>query len=412
MPRKPKDEKKPKKHPKQKQKQSQQQNIIVNVGEIKPKRRRAKRAPRQPVVEIPTREFPKTIYQSVPVYIHEDQGRYGNLAPIDTTTILRRESVKSKMPILEDLGTIGTEGFTEILDVPTKRETLSELITPVSKARVPMIDEESAPIKTPRYSPDIRTPQEYPTLLSERGARGDYVPPYGERGMIPRATPKSAMMPSIPKERGMLEPRDMSTETSKKAEQKQMYREDIGSSILGLSQFNFEKPKEEVPFGVSLEEPVFTFPVQRGGYKSASNGSAGYESGSPGYVSEAERAPPAPREFISESRPFKPLFAPEKSRDIEIRLQKIREAKTGKPRQKRTRPEDIVAQYNQYIGFPPMKITDYNELSRKEKKLIKDQVEKYKIETDKLLEEERKRENEAKLGVKRVPRIRETLVSL
>jgi hypothetical protein len=395
MPRKPKAKKEPT------QKQSQRQTIVVNVGEIKPKRRRAKRAPRKPVVEIPTREFPKTIYQTVPVYIHEDQGRYANLAPIDTTTILRREPVKSRMPILEDLGTIGTEGFTEILDVPTKRETLSELITPVSKPKKPMIDEEGEPIKAPRYSPDIRIPQEMPTFEGM----------YGERGMIPRATPKSEMMPSIPKERGMLEPRDMSTEISKRAEQKQMYREDIGSSILGLSKFNFEKPKilqEEQPepqFGVSLEEPAFTFPEPRGGYKSASAESAGYESGSAGFVSESERAPPVPREFITGTRPFKSIFSPEKSRDVEAKLQKIREAKTGKPSQKRTRTEDIVALYNQYIGFPPMKIADYNELPRKEKKRIKDEVERYKIQNEKILEEERKRENEAKLGVKRVPRI-------
>jgi hypothetical protein len=384
MPRKPKAKKEPT------QKQSQRQSVVVNIGEIKPKRRRTKRVPRKPVVEIPTREFPKTIYQSVPVYIHEDQGRYSNLAPIDTTTILRREPVKSRMPILEDLGTIGTEGFTEILDVPTKRETLSELITPVSKPKKPMIDEESSPIKTLRYSPDIRTPQEMPTFEGL----------YGERGMIPRATPKSEIMPSIPKQKEILEPRDMSTEISKRAEQKQMYREDIGSSILGLSKFNFEKPKI-----LQEEQPEFRFPVPRGGYKSASTGSAGYESGSPGYISESERAPPEPREFITESRPFKPLFAPEKSRDIEIKLQKIREEQTGKPRQKRMRPEDIVAQYNEYIGFPPMKLADYNELSRKGKKAIKDEVEKYKKQNEKFLEEERKRENEAKLGVKRVPRI-------
>lgn len=362
MPRKSKDEKKPKKQPKQKQKQSQQQTIVVNVGEIKPKRRRAKRAPRKPVAEMLTREFPKTIYQSVPVYIHEDQGRYANIAPIDTTTILRREPVKSRMPILEDLGTIGTEGFTEILDVPTKRETLSELITPVSKPKKPMMDEEGEPIKAPRYSPDITTPQEMPTFEGL----------YGERGMIPRATPKSAMMPSIPKERGMLEPRDMSAEISKKAEQKQMYREDIGSSILGLSKFNFEKPKEEVPFGVSLEEPEFTFPEPRGGYKSASTGSAGYESGSPGYVSESERAPPAQREFITESRPFKPLFAPEKSRDIELKLQKIREERTGKPRQKRTRPEDFIAEYNKFlVGYLPLDLESYKELTPRQKKQYK-----------------------------------------
>jgi hypothetical protein len=266
------------------------------------------------------------------------------------------------MPILEDLGTIGTEGFTEILDVPTKRETLSELITPVSKPKKPMMDEEGEPIKAPRYSPDITTPQEMPTFEGM----------YGERGMIPRATPKSAMMPSIPKERGMLEPRDMSAEISKRAEQKQMYREDIGSSILGLSKFNFEKPKEEVPFGVSLEEPEFTFSVPRSGYKSASAESAGYESGSPGYVSESERAPPAQREFITESRPFKPLFAPEKSRDIELKLQKIREERTGKPRQKRTRPEDFIAEYNKFlVGYLPLDLELYKELTPRQKKQYK-----------------------------------------
>jgi hypothetical protein len=183
----------------------------------------------------------------------------------------------------------------------------------------------------------------------------------------------------------MLEPRDMSTEISKRAEQKQMYTEDIGSVILGLSKFNFEKPKilqEEQPepqFGVSLEEPAFTFPEPRGGYKSASTGSEGYESGSPGYVSESERAPPAQREFITESRPFKPLFAPEKSRDIELKLQKIREQKTGKPRQKRTRPEDFIAEYNKFlVGYLPLDLESYKELTAKQKKQYKTRLEKAK----------------------------------
>jgi hypothetical protein len=145
---------------------------------------------------------------------------------------------------------------------------------------------------------------------------------------------------------------------------------------LGLSKFNFEKPKEEVPFGVSLEEPEFTFPEPRGGYKSASTGSAGYESGSPGYVSESERAPPAQREFITESRPFKPLFAPEKSRDIELKLQKIREERTGKPRQKRTRPEDFIAEYNKFlVGYLPLDLESYKELTPRQKKQYKTRLE-------------------------------------
>lgn len=124
---------KPKKEPKPKkddikQGQQQTQNVIVNVADIKKAKPRKKRAPRRKPEEVQMyREFPKVVYIPPPLTI------YGDRLPEDTRpSITKPTEPPKKTPILEDIGSIGTEGAVQILDVPTKKEQLSELITPVA----------------------------------------------------------------------------------------------------------------------------------------------------------------------------------------------------------------------------------------------------------------------------------------
>ena len=113
---------------KQTQKQKQKQTVIVNIGDIKKTKPRRKRAPKR-IVEL-YREFPST------VYIPQPLTQYGDMAPTGGTparSITRPTETPKNMPILEDTGIVGTEGRgVEIMDIPTKKETLAELIAPVA----------------------------------------------------------------------------------------------------------------------------------------------------------------------------------------------------------------------------------------------------------------------------------------
>lgn len=112
---------------KQTQKQKQKQTVIVNIQQPKAKPRR-KRAPKRNI-EI-YREFPST------VYIPQQLTQYGDMMPSGGTparSITRPTETPKNMPILEDTGIVGTEGRgVEIMDIPTKKETLAELIAPVA----------------------------------------------------------------------------------------------------------------------------------------------------------------------------------------------------------------------------------------------------------------------------------------
>jgi len=116
---------------KQSQKQKQKQTVIVNIGDIKKRAPRKKRAPKRNV-EI-YREFPTASYIPQPLTIYGDMRGQPTPAP---RSIARPTEPSTTMPILEDTGIVGTEGRgVEILDVPTKKEALAELITPVSLPR-------------------------------------------------------------------------------------------------------------------------------------------------------------------------------------------------------------------------------------------------------------------------------------
>lgn len=124
-----------KKTDKETQKQEQKQTLIVNVGDVKktkPKPRK-KRAPKNTRELDMYRIAPQTVYKPSPLSFYSDiiipEGK--SETPARSIT-LPTEPVKTA-PILEDTGIVGTEGRgVEIMDVPTKKETLAELITPVA----------------------------------------------------------------------------------------------------------------------------------------------------------------------------------------------------------------------------------------------------------------------------------------
>lgn len=106
------------------------QNVYIKLdGYEKKSKKSSKRRKRRTVkkqyeqyipMQIP---FPApVIYQSsstIPYPIYRDR-------PVSTDI-----NPPSTKPFLEDIGTIGTEGRVEIMDRPTKKEQLSEFITPV-----------------------------------------------------------------------------------------------------------------------------------------------------------------------------------------------------------------------------------------------------------------------------------------
>jgi hypothetical protein len=112
---------------KQKQRQSVKQTVIVKVGET-PKRKRTyrKRVSRggQPKGEEQyIRPLPASnvIYQST---------QYLPQILEQTPTPKITEPEKKPKTLLEDVG-VGTEGFVKILELPSKRETIERLTTPV-----------------------------------------------------------------------------------------------------------------------------------------------------------------------------------------------------------------------------------------------------------------------------------------
>jgi hypothetical protein len=138
-----------------KQRQEQQQNITIKIGELKKKkpRRRPRKGPKAPGSEAPLRQLPPVVYQTLPQLVGYNPPQPTITAPPKPPTSIVAP-VKAKTTILEDVG-VGTEGFVEILERPTKRETLAELITPVDIPRM-QIDpvEEGSMFDIPRMQVD------------------------------------------------------------------------------------------------------------------------------------------------------------------------------------------------------------------------------------------------------------------
>jgi hypothetical protein len=118
---------------KQKQRQSQNVKVIVNLAEKRKRKRKSKpraKAQEKEAEVVGYKAFPpQIIYPSAPVVFSNFEAKP---APPVTLAQTVTERVRPPAGILEDIGVIGTEGVgVEILDKPTKRETLSELETPV-----------------------------------------------------------------------------------------------------------------------------------------------------------------------------------------------------------------------------------------------------------------------------------------
>lgn len=139
-----------------KQQQKQQQNISIKIGELptKKRRRRPRKGPSAPGREAPMRQLPPVVYQTLPqltYYGRPNESGVITAEPPKPTSIV--EPVKSKTSILEDIGMIGTEGPVEIIDVPTKRETLKELITPIEGPRTQVNPVENEPFLSKNIKP-------------------------------------------------------------------------------------------------------------------------------------------------------------------------------------------------------------------------------------------------------------------
>ena len=111
------------------------QTVVVKVGETPKKKRRARRKRSPPSSggdAVPMRQLPPVVYQvpaMVTGYTNQPAIMQPERVPVPITM---REPVRATVPILEDIGIVGTEGKgSEIIDVLSKNEQLSDLITPV-----------------------------------------------------------------------------------------------------------------------------------------------------------------------------------------------------------------------------------------------------------------------------------------
>lgn len=114
---------------KQKQKQSQSVKVIVNLPEKKQRRKRTRKPKQREAEVVDFKAFPpQIIYPSAPLTFYQ--------SPQEAPKSILSPPVPPRS-FLEDIGQVGTEGRVEILELPTKVETLQDLESPV-------------PVRTPR----------------------------------------------------------------------------------------------------------------------------------------------------------------------------------------------------------------------------------------------------------------------
>jgi hypothetical protein len=110
------------------------QTVVVKVGE-QPKKKRVRRRKQTSRggegVEMPFRQLPPVVYQ-IPSMSTGYTSPLFEPARIPQSIAVKESPKPASQPILEDIGIVGTEGRgVEIIDVPSKKEQLSELTTPV-----------------------------------------------------------------------------------------------------------------------------------------------------------------------------------------------------------------------------------------------------------------------------------------
>jgi len=155
------------------------QTVIVKVGETEKPKRRRRSAPRRRAEEPINMQMslpPPVIYQTGPAFNQPqpqpfqimEYPRFGEPEKEAGKAAIRREeeSKKTKTPVLEDIGLLGSA---EIIDVKNKREQLSELgdLVPLSNDEFSM----NAPFgispasSISQIMPDIQTPFASPKLM-------------------------------------------------------------------------------------------------------------------------------------------------------------------------------------------------------------------------------------------------------
>jgi hypothetical protein len=159
---------------KQTQKQENIQQVVVKLdGERRKRRRAKKRQTKMLFDERYYRQLPApVIYQStttipqlVPAYGPPPSPSPLFNPPIPAPSI--KPAVPEDRPFLEDLGIIGTEGPVEIMDIPTRTETLEELLTPVPLASPPPLELGSQIINIPRKRRNKKEMEEAQMMLRE-----------------------------------------------------------------------------------------------------------------------------------------------------------------------------------------------------------------------------------------------------
>lgn len=124
---------------KQKQKQSQSVKVIVNLPEKKQRKKRSRKPKQREAEIVDFKAFPpQIIYPSAPLTF------YQRPPEVPKSILSPPEPPRS---FLEDIGQIGTEGRVEIIDLPTKVETLQDLESPV-------------PVRTPRIPISLKELEE------------------------------------------------------------------------------------------------------------------------------------------------------------------------------------------------------------------------------------------------------------
>ena len=188
--------------------------MIVNITQVAPKRKRARKSRGgggQPVVY---REFQKVIYSDAnPIQIYENQNRYKN---IDVKPATKSQT----LGMLEDVGQVGTEGRVEILPRTSREQTEDiEFVSPVAK------------METEKRKVRQSMETQEPLKLTSRGQNTEM------------AMPENPAVRLIPP-------------TTEATERMQMGREDVNVAIKkNPVTFNFaERQPDEPPFMFNFSE--------------------------------------------------------------------------------------------------------------------------------------------------------------
>jgi len=216
---------------KQKQKQSQnvKQTVIIRLDK-EGKRKVVKRRKRMPKKET---EGESTMYRRLPAPVSY-QSSYAIPYPVfkeppKVATVAPEPKVT---PFLEDIGQVGTEGSVAILDQPTKKEQLGEMLVPVNREK----DLSNQAAEAEQMAKDAKKywqkkQEEFNYNYPEKPASDVEKELMGLHNILKNAAKgnESPIITPAPKTRRNKE---------QMSEARQMEREDIASINLGLAQFN------------------------------------------------------------------------------------------------------------------------------------------------------------------------------